>query len=91
MRRRISSGWRTVSVERRDTGHDDAEAEHAADFVGELDVSARSICSRFSIGGYIAQTLTVRHPELIRRLILAGTGPRAANHRRPEIRRVRQL
>src|ERR1700737_2243767 len=31
----------------------------------------------FSIGGYIAQTLTMRHPELIRRLILAGTGPRA--------------
>ncbi len=31
----------------------------------------------FSIGGYIAQTLTLRHPELVRRLVLVGTGPRA--------------
>ncbi len=31
----------------------------------------------FSIGGYIAQTLTLRHPELVRGLVLVGTGPRA--------------
>ncbi|MGI5144035.1 MULTISPECIES: alpha/beta fold hydrolase [unclassified Streptomyces] len=31
----------------------------------------------FSIGGYIAQTLTLRHPDLVRRLVLVGTGPRA--------------
>ncbi|MFE0512023.1 alpha/beta fold hydrolase [Streptomyces sp. NPDC058964] len=31
----------------------------------------------FSIGGYIAQTLTLRHPQLVRRLVLVGTGPRA--------------
>lgn len=31
----------------------------------------------FSIGGYTAQTLTLRHPELVRRLILVGTAPRA--------------
>ncbi len=30
----------------------------------------------FSIGGYIAQTLTLRHPELVRRLVLVGTAPR---------------
>src|SRR5260221_4388229 len=51
-------------------------AEHAADFVGALGLSQIDLLG-FSIGGYIAQTLTVRHPELIRRLILAGTGPRA--------------
>src|SRR5262249_31749864 len=31
----------------------------------------------FSIGGYVAQALTLRYPALVRRLILAGTGPRA--------------
>src|SRR5258705_7301345 len=54
----------------------DAMAEHAADFVGALGISQIDLLG-FSIGGYIAQTLTIRHPELIRRLILVGTGPRA--------------
>jgi pimeloyl-ACP methyl ester carboxylesterase len=54
----------------------DAMAEHATDFVGALGLSQIDLLG-FSIGGYIAQALTVRHPELIRRLILAGTGPRA--------------
>ena len=31
---------------------------------------------RAQIGGYIAQALSLRHPTLLRRLILAGTGPR---------------
>ena len=30
----------------------------------------------FSMGGYVAQQIAVDHPELVRRLILAGTGPR---------------
>lgn len=30
----------------------------------------------FSLGGMVAQDLTVRHPELVRRLVLTGTGPR---------------
>ena len=53
----------------------DAMAEHAADFVGALGISQIDPLG-FSIGGYIAQTLTMRYPELIRHLILAGTGPR---------------
>jgi pimeloyl-ACP methyl ester carboxylesterase len=54
----------------------DAMAEHAADFVGALGLSQVDLLG-FSIGGYIAQALTMRHPELIRCLILVGTGPRA--------------
>src|SRR4029077_4804015 len=54
----------------------DAMAEHAADFIRALGLSQIDLLG-FSIGGYIAQALTMRHPELIRRLILAGTGPRA--------------
>lgn len=30
----------------------------------------------FSLGGMIAQDLIVKHPELVRKLVLAGTGPR---------------
>jgi pimeloyl-ACP methyl ester carboxylesterase len=30
----------------------------------------------FSLGGMIAQDLVVKHPELVRKLILTGTGPR---------------
>jgi pimeloyl-ACP methyl ester carboxylesterase len=54
----------------------DAMAEHAAHFVGALGLSQIDLLG-FSIGGYIAQTLAIRRPELIRRLILVGTGPRA--------------
>ena len=54
----------------------DAMADHAADFIGALGLANVDLVG-FSIGGYIAQTLALRRPELIRRLILAGTGPRA--------------
>ncbi|MFC7572556.1 alpha/beta fold hydrolase [Klenkia terrae] len=30
----------------------------------------------FSLGGMVAQDLVVAHPELVRRLVLTGTGPR---------------
>src|SRR4029077_11249413 len=53
-----------------------AMADHAADFIGALGLAQVDLLG-FSIGGYIAQTLALRRPELIRRLILAGTGPRA--------------
>jgi pimeloyl-ACP methyl ester carboxylesterase len=33
----------------------------------------------FSLGGFIAQDLTRRHPELVRKLMLLGTGPRGGN------------
>src|SRR6202795_1096822 len=54
----------------------DAMAEHAVDFVRALGLSQIDLLG-FSIGGYIAQTLTVRHPELIRRLLLVGLLHRA--------------
>ncbi|HET6299787.1 MAG TPA: alpha/beta hydrolase [Kribbella sp.] len=33
----------------------------------------------FSMGGYVAQQLTVDRPDLVRRLILVGTGPRGGD------------
>src|SRR6202171_4377723 len=50
-----------------------AMADHAADFIGALGLAQVDLLG-FSIGGYIAQTLALRRPEMIRRLILAGTG-----------------
>ncbi len=33
----------------------------------------------FSLGGFVAQDLTRRHPSLVRKLMLLGTGPRGGN------------
>jgi pimeloyl-ACP methyl ester carboxylesterase len=30
----------------------------------------------FSLGGFVAQALVVKHPELVRKLVLTGTGPK---------------
>ena len=54
----------------------EAMADDAANFAGALGVTTIDVLGH-SIGGYIAQTLAVRHPKMVRRLILAGTGPRA--------------
>src|ERR1700751_4111513 len=34
----------------------------------------------FSIGGFIAQEITLQAPELVRRLVLVGTGPRGGQN-----------
>jgi pimeloyl-ACP methyl ester carboxylesterase len=54
----------------------EAMADNAADFIGALGISLVDVLGH-SIGGYVAQTLALRHPNTVRRLILAGTGPRA--------------
>jgi pimeloyl-ACP methyl ester carboxylesterase len=50
-------------------------ADHAADFIGALGLLQADVLG-FSIGGYVAQTLALRHPAVVRRLVLVGTGPR---------------
>ncbi|MEU6657257.1 alpha/beta hydrolase [Streptomyces sp. NPDC046900] len=54
----------------------EAFGDDSAAVIRALGISQADVLG-FSIGGYIAQTLTLRHPELVRRLVLAGTGPRA--------------
>lgn len=56
----------------------EAMAEDAAAFVGALGLSQVDVLG-FSIGGYVAQTLALRHPTLVRRLILVATGPRGGD------------
>src|SRR5438067_6992277 len=52
----------------------EAMAEDAVTFIKALGFDKVDIFS-FSLGGMVTQALVVRHPELVRKLILTGTGP----------------
>ena len=54
----------------------DAMSDYAAGFVDALGLSQIDLLG-FSIGGLVAQAFTLRHPSLVRHLLLVGTGPRA--------------
>ena len=51
-----------------------AMADCAVNFLDALGLTLVDLLG-FSLGGYIAQHLAVNHPQRVRRLILAGTGP----------------
>ena len=50
-------------------------AHHAATFIDALGVKNLDALG-FSIGGFVAQQFTMDRPDLVRKLILVGTGPR---------------
>ena len=50
-------------------------AQHAAAFIDALGVKKLNALG-FSIGGFVAQQFTMDRPDLVRKLILVGTGPR---------------
>jgi pimeloyl-ACP methyl ester carboxylesterase len=50
-------------------------ADHAYEFIMAIGFDTIDVFS-FSMGGMIAQDLVVKHPDLVRRLVLTGTGPR---------------
>ncbi|GHH75164.1 alpha/beta fold hydrolase [Promicromonospora soli] len=50
-------------------------ADDAYTFIKALGFETIDIFS-FSLGGMVAQDLVVKHPELVRKLVLTGTGPR---------------
>lgn len=54
----------------------DGMADGIADFIQALALSATVDVLGFSIGGFVAQSLAHRYPNLVRRLVLIGTGPR---------------
>jgi pimeloyl-ACP methyl ester carboxylesterase len=56
----------------------EAMADHAAAFVSALRLSQVDVLG-FSIGGYVSQTLALRHRTLVRRMILVATGPRGGD------------
>jgi pimeloyl-ACP methyl ester carboxylesterase len=52
----------------------EAMADNAYTFIRALGFDTVDIFS-FSLGGFVAQALVIKHPELVRKLILTGTGP----------------
>lgn len=52
----------------------EAMADDAAAFITALGYRKVDVFS-FSLGGMVAQALVLKHPELVRKLILTGTGP----------------
>ena len=53
----------------------EAMADDAVAFIEALGFDKVDIFS-FSLGGFVAQALVVKHPELVRKLVLTGTGPK---------------
>ena len=53
-------------------------ADDAAAFVRALGLQQIDVLG-FSLGGFQALDLTWRHPDLVRKLMLLGTGPRGGN------------
>lgn len=51
-------------------------ADHAATFARALNLSQIDVLG-FSLGGCVAQALALRHPALVRRLVIVGATPRA--------------
>jgi pimeloyl-ACP methyl ester carboxylesterase len=63
-----SSGEVPTSIE--------AMAQHAAAFTDALGIKKLDALG-FSMGGFIAQQFTIDRPDLVRKLVLVGTGPRS--------------
>ena len=53
----------------------EAMARDAITFINALGLSTIDVVAH-SMGGLVAQEVTLAHPELVRRLVLVGTGPR---------------
>lgn len=53
----------------------EAMADDASAFISALGFDQIDIFS-FSLGGMVAQAFVVQHPEMVRKLILTGTGPK---------------
>jgi pimeloyl-ACP methyl ester carboxylesterase len=64
----------------------EGQADDAAAFLRALGLSMVHVLG-FSVGGYVAQALTLRNSELVRRLVLVGTQPRAGDDtdRHPDV------
>jgi pimeloyl-ACP methyl ester carboxylesterase len=58
----------------------EAMADHVAAFLGALKLIQLDVLG-FSIGGYTAIAFVLRHPQLVRRLLLVGTAPRGQEPR----------
>jgi 3-oxoadipate enol-lactonase len=75
----LSRRFRCIAVENRGTGRSPKppgpySIEEMADDAAEALDGRRAHVAGFSMGGYLAQTLALRHPQLVERLVLICTG-----------------
>ena len=80
-----SRRFRCIAVENRGTGRSPKppgpySIEALADDAAEALEGHRAHVAGFSMGGYIAQVLALRHPELVERLVLVCTATGGADH-----------
>jgi pimeloyl-ACP methyl ester carboxylesterase len=79
----IAKGRHIIAFDQRGVGAStgqvpdsvEAMADDAYTFITALGFDKIDVFS-FSLGGMIAQALVVKHPDLVRRLVLTGTGPK---------------
>ncbi|MGW0828632.1 alpha/beta fold hydrolase [Streptomyces sp. NPDC002845] len=79
----IAKGRHVIAFDNRGVGAStgqvpdsvEAMADDAYTFIRALGYDKIDIFS-FSLGGMVAQALVVKHPELVRKLVLTGTGPK---------------
>jgi pimeloyl-ACP methyl ester carboxylesterase len=79
----IAAGRHVITFDNRGVGAStgtvpdsiEAMADDAYSFITALGYDKIDVFS-FSMGGMVAQDLIVKHPDLVRKLVLTGTGPR---------------
>ncbi|WP_329273043.1 alpha/beta fold hydrolase [Streptomyces sp. NBC_01451] len=79
----IAQGRHVIAFDNRGVGAStgqvpdsvEAMADDAYTFIRALGYDKIDVFS-FSLGGMVAQALVVKHPELVRKLVLTGTGPK---------------
>jgi len=69
-----SRAWRSTITGRHDAAHVQRDGPHALSFLDALELHEIDVLG-YSIGGFVAQELTLIRPQLVRRIVLAGTGP----------------
>ena len=83
----IAKGRHVITFDNRGVGAStgqvpdsvEAMAEDAYTFITALGYDKIDVFS-FSLGGMVAQALVVKHPELVRKLVLTGTGPKGGKN-----------
>jgi pimeloyl-ACP methyl ester carboxylesterase len=79
----IAKGRHVIAFDNRGVGAStgqvpdsiEAMADDAYSFITALGFDKIDVFT-FSLGGFVAQALVVKHPELVRKLVLTGTGPK---------------
>jgi pimeloyl-ACP methyl ester carboxylesterase len=80
-----SRHFRLIAIENRGTGRSPKppgpySIEQMADDAAEALQGRRAHVAGFSMGGYIAQTVALRHPDLVERLVLVCTATGGPDH-----------